>query len=783
MPINAIADFLGIGRGFGGSLIRTGLRIGAAYAISKLRDTEAPRVSNVSAASPEAVSSSVTRPEVRRPGPAVASSQPRWILGTKRTGGELKFFQQIEDVFWQAFYLAEGPCEGITRIWVDGQEATFTRTGNHLVLTGDFEDNIEVYEYFAADASQGDEIRAACSFFTAQHKWTNCSYVAIKLTQPNWGEEDKEKFWERIPEVEFEVAGLRFTWPGQDTPMHTNNPAAVHYWLDTNYGDIQPSQIDRTFFDAAFAVCAGSTTFSGVPRGYTTTMPLYEFDMIITGDMSLDDIRAEIDYCWSGEVAISAGVHYYRPGADREPRYHIVEEDLVRIHSIGTVGERVNGIRMGITQSADHDYIEFDVPKIVDTVALARDRRAHTVDLGSRPSINYPVKAAYLNQVHLRKARDRIVVSLDVFHGPEATPFAYYGLIPGDWVTLTIDRYSYNRKLFQVYSKLPNDDGTVSLLLEEQSTGNYSTTFGSLPGLPEIISLPSFRQIPEVIGLNLDEFGNTQEDGTVLVSNRAQWQAQPYHTQLEQRVQGTTEPVEKTSVETGNTASFAPVRVGETYEVRARHFNSENFYGPWSTWVSRLIRGDVTPPEDPTGVTFTAVAEGWRVHWDDVVAEDYKDSRIFLTTNVGSAFSEGFFIEKTDSTFIERAGFEQVTAVKIWVQHVDNSGNKSNAVAVSGSTGKVAARNIPVGDGTDRGDLRIDDNGNLAIGLQLLQILAGILSRDPTIAPELTITDIDQISEQQLALLTATVTGGTYDRIEFRWELIQGHGSLSLPSE
>ena len=301
--------------------------------------------------------------------------------------------------------------------------------------------------------------------------------------------------------------------------------------------------------------------------------------------------------------------------------------------------------------------------------------------------------------------------------------------------------------------------------------------------MPEIISLPSFRQIPEVNGLNLDEFGDTQADGTVLVSNRARWREQPYHTQLEQRVHGTTEPVEKAVALTGSTASFAPVRVGETYEVRARHFNSENFYGPWTTWVQNLIDGDLTPPEDPRGLRFTSIPEGWRVHWDDVVAEDYKDSWIFVTNNAGLGFSESFYIDKTDSTFMDRTGFEEVTMVKVWVQHVDNSGNKSNAVAITGSTGKVAGRNLPVGDGTDRGDLRIDDNGNLAIGLQLLQILAGLLSRDPTLVPELVITGPDEISERDTATLEAMVTGGNYDEIEYSWEIISGGGTLSTPSE
>ena len=46
-------------------------------------------------------------------------------------------------------------------------------------------------------------------------------------------------------------------------------------------------------------------------------------------------------------------------------------------------------------------------------------------------------------------------------------------------------------------------------------------------------------------------------------------------------------------------------------------------------------------------------------------------------------------------------------------------------------------------------------------------------------APTLALTDITSITEDQMADLTATPSGGTYDTIEYTWEIVSGGGSLS----
>ncbi|MCY3981274.1 MAG: hypothetical protein OXF51_05790, partial [Alphaproteobacteria bacterium] len=62
----------------------------------------------------------------------------RWILGKSRTGGSLKFLEEVgDDDLWMAIALSEGACDGIEKVWIDSEEVQFTTSGNTLTIGGD----------------------------------------------------------------------------------------------------------------------------------------------------------------------------------------------------------------------------------------------------------------------------------------------------------------------------------------------------------------------------------------------------------------------------------------------------------------------------------------------------------------------------------------------------------------------------------------------------------------------------------------------------------------------
>ena len=557
---------------------------------------------------------------------------------------------------------------------------------------------------------RGAAIRAACSNFTDEHKWEHVSWVAVKLNQPNWSDDDENRFWDKIPEIEYLIKGIKFTWPGQDTVLWTNNVTALRYWLETVRAEVPATAIDRATFDQSFAVAGVEITPTGtIPAGYTRTFPRYTFDMVITADMPLDDIRTEMDFCSQGEVADLGGVLYFYTGTDRTVRYNLDEDDLISIDTIQTgpaLQDRINAASMSIDQSVDHDYAEFDVAEIVDQASLDRDGgHKLTQYLGSRPGVKHPVKAMWLLTVALRQARNSMRVAATLFPGFDGNPYAYFALIPGEWVTLSVDEYGFDQKLFQVYSKQINENGSVSVILEEQSRNNFAETIGALPALPRNINIPNRRNVPAVASFRCNAAANTSQDGTIIISIVTTWSNSPFTTHVEMRQRGRSSTIQ-TITSVTNTASFASVVAGLTYELRARHANHAGYFGAWTAWTPCEVGGDLTPPADPAIIGCEGLLGGFSLNWSPPVDNDYSHTEIHSGPR-GGAFNAATFLDNDSSTRYTRFGYATVTELRLWIRHVDRSGNRSRAVFCDVTTMIEGADTTPPADptGVDCGPL------------------------------------------------------------------------------
>ena len=140
---------------------------------------------------------------------------------------------------------------------------------------------------------------------------------------------------------------------------------------------------------------------------------------------------------------------YFNAGADRTVVHNLTERDIVSIierKDQPSWSDQINGVTMTLDQSIDHDYLEYDMPMVTDQPAKGLDNnRTGTVNFGRIGGVNSPVLAAWLATIALRNIRSTQQIVLNLFSGPEdgPDPFAYFGLKTGDWVTLTIPRYSF----------------------------------------------------------------------------------------------------------------------------------------------------------------------------------------------------------------------------------------------------------------------------------------------------------------------------------------------------
>ena len=692
MPLFTAAGVFIAGAIFGGSalaaaVIGTVLAAGALYAITKL------------------LAPDQSRPDTRRTGPAVAVDAARWVLGTARTAGSRKFYQETNggEVFWLAHAISEGKCNNINKIWVNGVQVLFTRNGNHLdcgmsvpvpspAEGGDnptnFENKLDVYQYFEADGNDGAEIRAACSDWTDDHRMIGISWVAIRLRQPDYEDADG-RFWHNVPEIQFEVEGIQTTWPGQPTLTWTDNAAALRYWLETVRKGIPAMVVDTASFAAAFTVCDASVTFQLPPEyaGFTGTFKRYTVNGIVTSGHSVVDVASEMDQAWQGNIAEAGGVLHFNAGADRVVRYNLSEVDTISMGSIHTgpaIQERVNALTMTLNQSKDHSYLPYDLPEIRDIDAFARDGSQHfPLDTGERLFVDAPVRAAWLAYIGLRDARGSMRFPVTLRPGTAAAPFAYMGILPGQWIMYSNGEHGLVDKLFQVSARTIHENFTVTLVLEEQFRGNYAENLILPPLKPRDIRINGGRTVPEFADLALDEIAEVQGDGTVIVYLYVTWTSTAYRTEVQMRVEGTTDVqnAETRFLQVG----FPGVRVGETYEIRARHANRDDAVGPWTRWTARRIGGDVMPPALPTGMTVEALPGGHITKWEPATEDDYLHTEVWQ--NITADFVTATKIAEIDASEWSQVGFRTQQMVYVWVRHIDRSKNLGGTATASVETG------------------------------------------------------------------------------------------------
>ena len=313
--------------------------------------------------------------------------------------------------------------------------------------------------------------------------------MAVHLHQPDYRDRDG-RFWSRLPNVEVVMRGMKLTWPGQATPVWTENAAAIRYWLERNRAGVPEAAFDLPSFTAAYDLCEETVdiTLPADLEDYTASGLRYRANGVVTDGMGLDDVRGEVDWAWQGWAVEAGGVLYFRPGGDRTAAYSLGAGDVTTVKAVKpapALQDRVNALSMQLNASLDHDFLQYDVPEIEDAPALMRDDDFYLPQhTGTRLFVNGPVDAARLMTVSLRRNRASLTLDCTCLPGPNLELF---GLIPSDIVTLTLPEYGFSAQRFLVSNVTVLEDMSVKLTLDEEELGAYVDDLTLPPLMPRPI--------------------------------------------------------------------------------------------------------------------------------------------------------------------------------------------------------------------------------------------------------------------------------------------------------
>ena len=421
----------------------------------------------------------------------------RWIIGAVRCTGRLVWIHVDDEEeivnddstsdtvssLHLAMVLSQESCNGITEIWVDGDKLDVTKTteNDHSVFRAD---GFELHEYFKADGTEGAECFAAAvgaelSFNATDVQGEDLSWVYIKLTQNDYGNDLDSRRYNKIPSLEFVVEGIKVS-AGRDpdgAKAFTENAAILRKWWITERRGLDYQRINRTYYRAAVSRCDTMIDISNLTNfdssAMSTDLARYTINGLIHSGDDVTRIEQDMDFAWDGAVVEWDGELLFRPGGQRSSVRELTGADVVE-EPLYRPGTTLNANRYvcDIPQSEWHDYLPYTLT-VDDTGKQDYDGKIQTVNLGRTDLVSNPAQAANLLRSAARRARASSSVELTVMPGDN---FANASIIPGDKVTVNIPEIALNNSEFFVVDSRVLDGWAHKLILVEWGSDWYDDT-------------------------------------------------------------------------------------------------------------------------------------------------------------------------------------------------------------------------------------------------------------------------------------------------------------------
>ncbi len=685
-----------------------------------------------------------------------ATTPVRWVVGRARIGGLLAYYKEVEqEITYQetktrrvgggrgegpatyetyvvnrtrieeyvtaAFVISEGACEGIEKMWADGEEITYTRTelmnnaGWKLTGTGDYADKFVAYEYFSGDGTQGSAFRALTDDNTptnehslpAEAVFMGLSWIGVQLTQPSYGNNLDDRFWTRFPGLQVQMKGIKITWPGQATPTWTDNAAALRYWWLRNRRAIPSANIDEASVRAAYSLCEEtvSVVLTSAFSDYSPTSKRYSINGLIQANDGVAGVEREMDFAWQGHAVEIDGTFVFRPGAERAATATIEPDDIISVEGIQpapALQDRINAASVSIAQSSEHEWTQLDLPEYNDTEAQTRDGEKLPANLGALAFVAEPIAAGRILAIALRRARASATYSYRLKPG---AGMKWLALLPTDIVHLNDFENGFQSTRAQVVSTSVNSDWSVSVALVESPTGIYADALVLPPLKPREIAYPARRTAPGAPkGVVSSATARTAPDGTITNSLLIYWSPAPVQsTELRWRFQGQIDGDWNYLSTGGAQLSIEGLLINDTYEYQIRHTNIHGLHSDWTATATYTLTGDLTPPGAVTGLTATPAPGGYLLEWNAPGDADWHYTEIKdapgTSTSVDDAATATERARISGTTWTRGLVAGSPTAVSIFVRHVDRSGNGGAFALVTATTLAESGRGDDGADG------------------------------------------------------------------------------------
>lgn len=645
----------------------------------------------------------------------------QWIYGETRVGGAITFiatsespepFFEINGVLNMVITLAGHEVDSIVDVYANDEKLTLDANG--VVTSGIFATFIsgDGSTWMIVKKALGNETTQPFPLLVAQNcGWTDAHRQNGRAKIYVWMRFHRDIFARGVPKFTAVVRGRKVFDPRSGLTAWSDNPALCNSdWLTNavGLGCVYANEIDNAQLIAAANTCdeAVSLAAGGTEKRYTMNGAFQ------VGGAPRDTLGRLLT-AMNGAARFIGGRWKLYPAAYVAPTITLTVDDLRgALHIMPRVSRRdlCNGVK-GIYQSPDNLWQPTDFPAVTNATYLADDQGERIWRELDLPFTDSTAMAQRIAKIELERVRQQISVEWP-------GKLTCYRLQPGDTVMVTLSRYGWSSKVFEVVATKLAFEGDADgisvgcdLVLRETASAVYDWNSGeetTVDPAPDT-DLPDPFNVDDPI--NVAASSGTDElliagDGTIISRIRVRWDVarDAFVTSggrvvVQYKKQAEDGWLDGTGVAGDATQVFLqPVEDGATYNVRVAFANQLGVRSHFIQ-VDHTVVGKTEPPADVTGFS----VNGSTLTWSPVTDPDLWGYR--LRFQAGTSRSWG------DAVWLHGQGNEQqdvlttppftlpsnigVGAAVLLCKAVDLTGNESlNVAELVVNLGSPAVANV-----------------------------------------------------------------------------------------
>jgi hypothetical protein len=538
----------------------------------------------------------------------------RILYGQMRMGGTMVFADTSgtnNEFLHQVIAHCDGPNEEIGTVYLNDETVPLDGSGN---ATGKYAGYFTVKKHLGATTQTVDtdlQTAVGSGTWSNNHRLRGICYSYPRLKH------NPDLFPSGLPNYSSILKGRNDIYDPRDASTgYSTNPALClrHYLLlpkaDGGLG-ASASEIDEDAVIAAANICDEDVDLnpSGTEKRYT-----------INGVVdTANEPGATIDAMCSSMAGICpyiGGKFKMKAGAHTSSVFSFTEDDItgkVSFQTRDSMRDAFNGVK-GTYVTSDNDYQVSDFPPVVNATYTTEDGGARIwkdIALGFTTS---PATAQRIAKIELERSRQDIVVTIE-------TKLGAINAHAGDIVDLTLARYGWTNKLFEVTNSqfIVSDSGDGPTLglrwtLRETAAAVWDWNSGeeTVVDLAPNTDLPDLFTVATLSGLTLSQAGFLQTDGTWQPQVAVKWtQATDTYVlnggivDLEYKAMASVTWLVRDGAIRGDATDAligSGITAGSGINVRARFENVRFVRGAYSSTSTITPSSDTTTPNAPTSI-------------------------------------------------------------------------------------------------------------------------------------------------------------------------------------